>query len=128
AEMDLTTEHVGTLAMIGVLPAESVGVGDIWRIPNAVVQALCGYEGLTEQSLAAKLKGVNGNSANIEISGAASGIELGALVKSSITAVARFDMQTHRLVGLVWKQKDQRDLGPASPASTSESATSLVRS
>jgi hypothetical protein len=126
-EMELTSEHFDTLALTGLLPVKPVAVGDTWTVPNSVAQALCGYEGLTEQTLACKLEAVSENTARIAVAGTANGIELGALVKTTITATARFDLQAHRLAGLTWKQKDERDQGPASPASTTESTTTLSR-
>jgi hypothetical protein len=57
----------------------------------------------------------------------ANGIEAGARVKLKIDATYRFDLKAKRLVWLEWKQTDDRDQGPASPALTATSTTTLTR-
>ena len=61
------------------------------------------------------------------MSGKASGIDVGALARLTVTATYRFDLSVNRLVELEWKQKDERDQGPASPANTVEATTTLTR-
>ncbi len=112
--------------MTGVLPTKEVAIEDTWRISNPSAQALCLLDGLVSHDLTAKLKEVKEGLAIIGIEGKANGIELGAMVKLEITATARYDLLRHRLVSLEWKQKDQRDQGPASPATEVET-TSKVR-
>jgi hypothetical protein len=126
-ELALTSEHFDTLALIGLLPGRAVAVGDTWKISEAVTQGLCSFEGITTQELTCKLEGVEKNVARISIKGTATGIDLGALAKLTIDAVYRFDLGQRRLISLEWKQKDQRDQGPASPATTVESTTTLAR-
>jgi hypothetical protein len=126
-ELDLTGGHFDTLALAGVLPGKAVAVGDTWKVPSGVVQALCNFEGLTEQALTGKLEGAQDQVATFSLTGTAAGIDLGALVKLTIQATGRFDLKTGRLVALDWKQKDERDQGPISPATVVESTTTLSR-
>jgi hypothetical protein len=92
-----------------------------------VAQALCNFEGLTNQDLTCKLEEVKDNKARVSIAGSANGIDLGALVKLNVTATYSYDLRSHRLVSLEWKQKDERGQGPASPATTVEGLTVLTR-
>src|SRR5208283_3345400 len=110
----------------GVLPGKAA-IGETWKLPNSVAQALCSYEGLLEQSLTGKLESVTGDVAFLAVTGTASGIDLGALTKSSVTASCKFDLKTHRLTELEWKQKDEREQGPASPATVIETTWKLQR-
>ena len=126
-ELALTSEHFDTLGLTGLLPGKSVGLKDTWKIPEAVAQVLCGFEGITAQDLTCKLEEVKKNIARVSVKGTATGIDLGALTKLTIDAVYRYDLGKNRLVSLEWKQKDQRDQGPASPATTVESTTTLNR-
>jgi hypothetical protein len=121
------TEHFDTLAVIGLLPGKAVAVGDTWKVHTSVVQAVCNFEGLTEQSLTGKLEEVKDQVAVFSVTGSATGIDLGALAKINVQATGRFDLASKRLVELVWKQKDERDQGPASPASVVEATTTLKR-
>src|SRR5262249_39949530 len=115
-ELSLASEHFDTLTLTGLLPGRAVAVGDTWKPANAVVEALCGFEGLAEHHLNCKLEGVKDNLATVRIAGDAKGIDTGALAKLSIDAVYHFDLTAKRLVDLEWQQKDERDQGPASPA------------
>ncbi len=127
-ELELVGEHFDTLSLTGLLPGKAVSVGETWKVSNPVVQALCSFEGLTEQDLACKLEEVKDNVAKISVSGGATGIDLGALVKLTVTGVCRFDLNAKRLISLDWNQQDDRDQGPASPASSTKTTTSVTRS
>jgi len=126
-ELDVVAEHFDTLCLTGLLPTREVAVGDTWNIANSSVQALCLFEGLISHELTATLGEVRNGQANIVVAGKASGIELGAMVKLEIKATVQFDILKRRLVALEWKQKDVRDLGPASPAAEMESTTLIKR-
>ncbi len=126
-ELALTGEHLDTLALTGLLPGRAVAIGETWKVANLVAQALCGFEGLTTQDLTCKLEAVQDNVATVSVTGSASGIETGALVKLTIQSNYRFDIGSHYLTRLEWKLKDERDQGPASPALTVETTTTLTR-
>jgi hypothetical protein len=120
-------EHFDTLTVTGLLPGKAAAAGDTWKVPSNVAQALCSFEGLTEQGLTGKLESVTNQVATFSVSGTASGIELGAVVKLTVQAQGHFDLKNKRLVDLEWKQKDDRGQGPASPASVVECTTVLRR-
>src|SRR5262249_26471855 len=111
----------------GLLPGKAVALGDTWKVADPIVQALCNFEGMTEQNLVGKLASVKGGLARVTVSGTATGIDLGALAKLTIEAVYEFDLQAQRLGKLEWKQKDERQQGPASPAESLSITTNMVR-
>jgi hypothetical protein len=126
-ELELVSEHFDTLCLTGLLPVKAVAVGESWKVPNAVAQALCSFEGLTEQDLSCKLEEVRDNVARVSVSGTANGIELGAMVKLKVQASYRFDLKAKHLVQLEWQQTDDRGQGPASPASGVQTTTKVTR-
>jgi hypothetical protein len=126
-ELDLSSEHFNTLAVTGLLPSEPVGIGGTWKASNSVAQALCGFEGLTEQDLVCRLEGVQDQVARVSVAGSVSGIDLGALVKLTIQATYLYDLGARRLTRLEWRQKDERNQGPASPATSTETNIVLTR-
>ncbi len=126
-ELELTHDHFDTLAAPGLLPGKAVAVGDTWKVPNLIAQALCNYEGLTEQTLAGKLDEVKDGVALFTVNGTSNGIDNGAMVKMTIAAAGKFDLKTKRLTWLEWKQTDDREQGPVSPASGVEATTTMVR-
>lgn len=126
-ELEATADHFDTLALTGLLPAKDVAQGETWKLTNSVVQAVSDFDGLISQEVAGKLEAVKDQVASITWSGPAQGIERGAMVKRTITASGHFDLKTKRLVDLNWKQKDEREPGPISPASTIETSWSMQR-
>jgi hypothetical protein len=127
SELELCSEHFDTLHLAALLPGKEVNVGGTWKIANVSVQALCHFDGLTEQALIGKLERVEGGKAIVSVKGTAQGIEVGSMVKLTIDAVCEFDLEAKRLVKVTWKQKDDREMGPANPASKVESTTTIAR-
>jgi hypothetical protein len=119
-ELELTAEHFNTLAVGGLAPGKAVAVHETWKVSSPVAQALCGFEGLTEQTLFCKLTEIKDKTAHVTISGTATGIDLGALVKLTIEGSLDFDLAAGQWKHFEWKQKDDRDQGPVSPISASE--------
>ncbi len=127
-EKELVSEHFDTLAITGLLPEKEVAVGETWKPANGTVQSLCLFEALISHELSAKLESIVDGSAVIRISGNATGIDLGALVKQKVAATVRYDLLAKRIVMVEWTQNDERDQGPASPASAIEMKVTLKRS
>src|SRR5579871_4470861 len=101
-ELDLTAGQFDSSAVTGVLPGKDVAVGETWKVPANVVQALCNFEGLTEHTLTGKLEAVTGDMAKFSLRGTATGIDLGAIAKLKIDAQGKFDLKAKRLIGLEW--------------------------
>jgi hypothetical protein len=127
-ELELTAEHFDTLAISGLLPDKPVAIGSSWKLANAAAQALCSFEGLTEQTLEGKLVEVQNDIARIGLSGTGKGIELGAMIKLKLDGIVQYDMKSKRVVLVEWNQVDERDQGPASPASTINTTIRITRS
>jgi hypothetical protein len=126
-EADLVGKHFDTLALPGLLPGKDLAAGETWKVSTPVVQALCGFDGVTGHTLQGKLETVTDREATFSVAGTATGIELGALVKVEVRAAGRFDRASQRITRLEWTQKDEREQGPASPASTVEATTRVER-
>ena len=126
-EVELVGDHFDTLCLTGLLPAKDVAVGDTWKVNNSAAQALCHFDGLTDQDLSCKLEEVKDQVARVSVGGPANGIEMGARVKLKVTATYHFDLSAKRLTWLEWKQTDDRDQGPASPALTATTTTTVTR-
>jgi hypothetical protein len=126
-EMELT-EHFDTLGVSGLLPGKAVEVGKTWTVSNAVVAALCEFDGLTTHNLVGTLASVKDDIAQIKIAGNASGINLGASVAMIVNAQCTFDVKQKRIVSLEWKESDERKQGPITPALTAEVVIKLTRS
>jgi hypothetical protein len=122
-ELDLVTEHFNPQCLAGLLPGKAVNVNDTW----AIAQAACQFDGLIKHALTGKLTAAADGKATFTIEGTAEGIEHGAAVKLTITATGVFDITAKRIVGLSWKQKDDREQGPVAPASQVDATVTLKR-
>jgi hypothetical protein len=120
-------DHFDTFAISGLLPQKAVEVGQSWTPAAGAVQALCHFQGLSDNKLVCTLAGVKDDRATITVAGSAAGIDLGATVSATVQASCRFDLKSQRVVEVQWKQKDERAAGPVSPASELEIMVRVVR-
>ncbi len=126
-ELELTGDHLDLSMLSGLLPSTPIPAGATWTVPNPVVQALAGYDGLISQNLKCKLQEANADQAGVTFGGSLNGITRGAEVKTAVEGRYVFDRKAQKIVALEWKQKDERGQGPVSPASVTESTTTVKR-
>ena len=126
-ELDLVAEHFDPHCLAGLLPGKALNVGDTWAVTNEATHAACLFDSLTKNALNGKLASAGGGFAVFHITGEAEGIENGAKVSLKIDAVGRFHLASSRVVELTWRQTDDREQGPASPASKLEAVAILKR-
>jgi len=126
-ELDLVTEHFNPQCLAGLLPGKAVSVGDTWTLTDTAAQSACLLGVVLKAEFAGKLAEVKDNVATFTIEGKAEGIEHGSKVSLSVTATGTFDIAAGRVTGLVWKQMDEREQGPVSPASKVEATVTLKR-
>ncbi len=126
-ELELIGEHLDTLAIPSLLPGKEVKVGDTWDVPNFAVQALCDLEGLENHSIAGTLQAWTDGTATLAFSGKATGVQGGSAMKIEINGRAKFDTNSRQVVELRWAQHDQREAGPASPASEVDAEVVVTR-
>ncbi len=126
-ELELVAEHLDSLALAGIMPGKSMAVESTWDVPPSVVQALGHFEGLAEHAVKARLVSIVGDKATIQVSGRATGIEIGATVRVEFDASLTYDVAAGRVVAARWRQKDEREAGPASPAVTVDATIMIQR-
>jgi hypothetical protein len=122
------TDHFDTLALPGLLPGKEVKIDETWKVANAAAQTLLNLDGLIGQDLTCKLEKVTNGVAHVSLAGTAAGIDMGASVKMKIAGTYQFDLGARRITGLEWKQSDQREAGPISPAFQADVVTRVKRS
>lgn len=126
-ELDLVAEHFDPHCLAGLLPGKAVAVGDTWNVSNEAAFTACLFDGLVKNALSGKFTGLEGGIATFTISGTADGIENGAKVSLKVEATGRFHVASGRVMELTWRQTDDREQGPASPASKLEAVVVLKR-
>ncbi|MCE9567216.1 MAG: hypothetical protein K8U57_34880 [Planctomycetes bacterium] len=126
-ELDLVTEHFNPQCLAGLLPGKAVEVGDTWTVTDAAAQSACLLGAVFKSQLTGKLTAVKDGVATFTIDGTVEGIEHGSKVSMTVSATGTFDVTAERVSGLEWKQKDDREQGPVSPASKVEATVTLKR-
>jgi hypothetical protein len=126
-ELELVAEHFDTLCIPALLPGQELMPGETWQISPDAAQHACLFEGLVKTELTGKLIDVADGVAGFEITGTAEGIESGAQAKVTVAAKGRYDMAAKRVTELTWEQTDDREQGPASPASEVKATITLKR-
>ncbi len=125
-ELDLVTEHFNPQCLAGLLPNKAVEVGESWLLSSAAVHTACLFDAVIKADVRGKLTAIKDGLATFTIEGTAEGVENGGRVTVAVTATGTFDVNAGRVVALNWKQTDDREQGPVSPASRVE-ATIAVR-
>lgn len=115
-ELDLVGDHFDTLSLPLLLPNKEVKAGDTWAVSDSGCQHALQFDGLVKNGLKGTLTDVKDGVATFTISGTAEGVEMAAGVKVSVTATGTLDVANGRITGLEWEQTDDRESGPASPA------------
>lgn len=126
-ELDLVAEHFDTLALAGLLPGREVKPGDTWDVSPGTAQSVCLFDGLVRSDLKGTFGEVKDGAALFTITGTAEGVENGAPAKLTITARGTFDLAVKRVTALTWEQADQREQGPATPATEVKAVVTLKR-
>ena len=126
-ELELVAEHFDTLCLPAILPNRELREGETWAVPAAVVQHACLFEGLIKHDLVGKLEKVSPEIAEFSLQGTAEGIEYGAHAKLTITARGEYSRKTGRITRLTWEQVDNRQQGPASPATEMKARVIVTR-
>ncbi len=126
-ELDLVSDHFNPQCLPGLLPGRVVNVGDTWNLSDAAAQAAARFDTVIKNRLTGRLTDLKDNTATFTVEGTAEGIEDGSRVALSVAAVGSFDRAAGHIRTLTWKQKDERDPGPVTPASVVEVVVSLRR-
>lgn len=127
-ELELVAEHFDTLCLPALLPGKAVNPGETWPVGPEAAQHACLFEGLIKNELVGKFVDTKNGVATFTITGKAEGLECGANAKLTVSAAGKFDLAMKRVTELVWEQTDDRDQGPASPATEVKAVVTLKRS
>jgi hypothetical protein len=126
-ELELVSDHFNPQCLPGLLPGKVVNIGETWTLTPAVTQIACLFDVTLKTNLTGKLTEVKDGIAAFAIEGTAEGVETGAKVVLTVSAVGTFDVNAGRITSLTWKQRDEREQGAVNPASQVEATVTLKR-
>lgn len=127
-DLELIAEHFDTLCLPALLPGKDLKPGDTWAVDPEAARQACQFEALIKSDLTGKLGVVADGVATFSLGGTVEGVEAGAKAKVTVAATGKYDVASKRLTDLTWEQTDDREQGPASPASEVKATLVLKRS
>jgi len=114
-DLDLLTTPGDPLALLSMLPAQEVEVGDTWSVPQWAAQMFVAIEAATSTEITGKLLSVENDIATMQFTGEVSGATAGATSKIIINGTATFDIARTMLTSLKLIQQEERSISTVSP-------------
>ncbi len=126
-ELDLIRSPADSLALIALLPAKPVGVGDKWTAPTWAFQMLTALDAVVKGELTCTLTSVEKQVARIKIDGKLEGAALSAVSEITVSGFYEYDLTQRCITQCDFTQVEKRGLGPVSPAFEFTARVRLLR-
>jgi hypothetical protein len=112
SELELVQGLGDPLALVDLLPGESVALNETWRVGEAGAQTLTGYDTITSNDLHAQLESADANQARVRLKGQVTGRALGGTGTISCEGLLTFDRRLAQIGRLELKRSEVRQPGP----------------
>ena len=126
-ELDLVRSPADSLALMALLPAKGVEVGDKWTVPTWAFQMLTALDAVVKGELTCTLASVEKQVARIKIDGKLEGAALSAVSEITVTGFFEYDFNHRCISQCDFNQVEKRGLGPVSPAFEFTARVRLLR-
>jgi hypothetical protein len=106
-ELEILEVMGNSLLLDALLPAGEIAVGHAWKLPDGVVQALLGLDGVTQHDIKCNVTEITATVVRFEIEGQAKGRRHDANMNSELKGKYRFDLRLNRVdwIGLLVKTR-----------------------
>ena len=126
-ELDLVRSPADSLALMALLPAKAVEVGDNWKAPTWAFQMLTAMDAVVKGELTCTLASVEKQVARIKIDGRLEGAALSAVSEITVTGFFEYNLSQRCISQCDFTQVEKRGLGPVSPAFEFTARVRLLR-
>lgn len=126
-ELDLVRSPADSLALLALLPAKEVEIGDKWTAPGWAFQMLTALDAVVKGELNCSLASVEKQVARIKIEGKLEGAALSAVSEITVTGFYDYDLGLKCISQCDFTQVEKRGLGPVSPAFEFTARVRLLR-
>jgi hypothetical protein len=126
-ELDLLRSPADSLALIALLPAKEVEVGDKWVAPGWAFQMLTAIDAIAKGELNCSLASVEKQVARIKLEGKLEGAATGAISEITVTGFYEYDLKDRCISQCDFTQVEKRGFGPVSPAFEFTARVRLLR-
>lgn len=114
-ELELLRSPCDSLAVLALLPEQSVEPGDMWKPSEWALQMLTGMEAVEKSELACKLESVQAGSAHVTFQGEISGANRGAATTCQVSGSLTYDLAEKCVRRIDWSQTEKASDGTVSP-------------
>ena len=115
-ELDLIRSPADSLALMALLPAKEVEVGDKWTAPAWAFQMLAAMDAVVKGELTCTLTSVEKQVARITMEGKLQGAALSAVSEMTVNGFYEYDLSQRYISQCDFTQTEKRGFGPVSPA------------
>lgn len=126
-ELDLVRSPADSLALIALLPAKEVSIGDKWTSPTWAFQMLAALDAVVKGELTCTLVSVEKQVARIKVDGKLEGAALSAVSEITVSGFYEYDLGLKSITQCDFTQVEKRGLGPVSPAFEFTARVRLLR-
>jgi hypothetical protein len=126
-ELDLIRSPADSLALMALLPAKPVEVGDKWTVPAWAFQMLTAMDAVVKGELTCTLTSVDKQVAHIKVDGKLEGAALAAISEITIAGSYDYDLTQRCITQCDFTQVEKRGPGPVIPAFEFTARVRLLR-
>ncbi len=126
-ELELLQTPGDSLAVQGLLPANTVEVGETWKAETWVIQMLTGTEAVIKSEMNCRLHSVTDEKAKVTFEGSIEGATVGAATEIKVTGHYDFNLQKKHIQSVELKQHEERSVGAVSPGMKVDATVRLTR-
>jgi hypothetical protein len=114
-ELDLIRSPADSLALISLLPAKDVAIGDEWTAPAWAFQMLTALDAVVKGEMTCKLDSVEKGIAHVKLSGTLEGAAVGSSTQVKVTGFYKYHLDGKYIKESDFTQTETRAVGPVSP-------------
>ena len=114
-ELNLIRSPADSLALIALLPAKEVEIGDHWTVPGWSFQMLTSLDAVVKGELVCTLASIDKGLARIKMVGSLEGAAVGSLTEVKVSGYFSYHLEGKYIADTDFTQTETRTIGPVSP-------------
>lgn len=126
-ELNLIRSPADSLALIALLPAHEVEIGEKWTVPGWAFQMLTGLDAVVKGELVCTLASVEKGIAHIEMNGTIEGAAVGSFTEVKVSGHFKYNVEGKYIEKTDFVQTEKRSIGPISPGLDITARVRLLR-
>lgn len=126
-ELNLIRSPADSLALISLLPAKEVEIGEKWKVPGWAFQMLTGLDAVAKGELECTFDSVKKGIARINMDGKIEGAAVGSFTEVKVTGFFSYNLEGKYICDTDFLQTEKRSIGPISPGLEINARIRLLR-